>query len=125
MAGNRSIRLNVRVQGSAELAAAIGQKRQQLIDGIDRDVEVTTLQAINKARAESPILTGELRRGIQLITQDTKPMSRTWAGTKEYTQKQEYEHATKKGFMRRAQWEARTKLKAAIDQTVGRLGGSL
>lgn len=120
-----TLRMRVRVEGTAELARALRGRRQALIDGIDRDVETTTLTAINEARANSPYKTGNLRRQIQLITQDTKPMSRSWGGFAEYTARQEYEHRSKRGFMRRAQWNARANLRDAIQQTIQRLGGRL
>lgn len=117
------MRVRVRVQGAQDVARRLRGKKQELAEGIDADVEWTTLKAINEARTNSPYKTGELRRGIQLITQDTKPMTRSWGGFRIYTRRQEYEHKTKKGFMRRAQWNARTNLRQRIENTLRRLGG--
>jgi len=125
MARRGGLRVRVEVRGIDEAIRRTKKAREQLLREIDIDVEVTTLETINKARDAAPILTGKLKEGIQIIPQDTKPLSRTWGGLAEYTRRQEYEHKTKKGFMRKAQWAARTALRERVRQTIARIGGSV
>lgn len=119
------IHLRIQVRGVEDVIRRAGLKRARLVREIDMDVEVTTFEAVNMARNGAPVLTGKLQEGIQILPQYTKVLSRTWGGLAEYTRRQEYEHKSKKGFMRRAQWQARSVLRERVRRTIERLGGRL
>ncbi len=120
MAGG--IQYRVQVHGIQDVINRARRMPQQLIDEIDTDVEITTLETINAAKADAPVLSSKLRNGLQMIPQDAAKMKRTWGGSAEYTRRQEYEHKTRKGFMRRAQFNARTKLRERVRATIARIG---
>jgi hypothetical protein len=114
--------LNIRAHGVQEAIRRAQGLRQQLIDDIDADVEAATLAAVNRSRAAAPVLTGALRNSIDMIPQETRIMRRAFGSDRPYARRQEYEHKTKRGYLRRSLWVARTDLRAAIERSIRRTG---
>lgn len=118
MAGN-----NIRVTGVEEVLRRLGREgAEQLAEEIDGIVERKTLQAINEARGNAPRDTGKLKNSIDMVDQETAPMKRVFGSDVPYATRQEYEHATKKGFFRKAVWNARTPLREEIRDAINRAG---
>ena len=92
--------VRVRLEGGHEVLAQLRSLQQQLEQNVDEAVEVRALKMINDTRTSAPVKTGKLRNSVNIISQDTKPMSRTYGTNVEYAQIQEYEHRTKRGFFR-------------------------
>lgn len=92
--------MRVRIEGGREVIAQIEALKQALEQNVDEAVEQRALRMVNDTRTSAPRKTGKLRNSINIITQDTKPMSRTYGTNVEYAQIQEYEHKTKRGYFR-------------------------
>lgn len=113
--------LNIRAQGVAEAIRQAGRMREQLINEIDADVEATMLLAINRSKSLAPVDTSRLRNSIMEVRQERRIMQRAYGSDVEYAQRQEYEHKTKRGYFRKALWEARTTLRDAVGRSIARL----
>jgi hypothetical protein len=92
--------VNARITGVHEVTAEIRALMHKLEQNIDEAVEKRALKMVNDTRISAPRKTGKLKNSINIITQETKPMSRTYGTNVEYARKQEYEHKTKKAFFR-------------------------
>jgi hypothetical protein len=119
MAQNR-----IRITGVDEVLRSLGQVgAQRLAEEIDGIVERNVLTMVNDARTGAPRDTGKLANSIDIVDQETKPMERTFGSDLPYAARQEYEHASKKGFMRKAIWNNRTPLRDEIKDAIERAGG--
>ena len=115
---------HIRITGVDAVLRALGQAgAEALADEIDGIVERKVLEMINDARTMAPRDTGQLVNSIDMVDQETKPMKRTFGSDLPYATRQEYEHATKKGFMRKAIWNNRTPLRDEIKDAIERAGG--
>lgn len=92
--------MRIQVTGANAVRAEIAKLKQQLEENVDGAVEKRALMMVNDTRLSAPVKTSKLRNSINIITQDTKPMSRTYGTNVEYAQIQEYEHKSKRGFFR-------------------------
>jgi hypothetical protein len=118
MAQNR-----IRITGVDEVLRTLGRAgAEALADEIDGIVERNTLSMVNDARQNAPRKTGNLANSIDIVDQETKPMQRTFGSDVPYATRQEYEHASKKGFMRKAVWNGRTPLRNEINDAIRRAG---
>lgn len=111
------------VTGLDEVLRTLGRAgAEALAEEIDGVVERKTFEMINDARTMAPRKTGQLANSIDMVDQETKPMSRTFGSDLPYATRQEYEHATQKGFMRKAIWNNRTPLRDEIKDAIRRAG---
>lgn len=113
----------IRVTGLDEVLESLGERGgKRLAEEIDGIVEQVVFEMINDARTMTPRDTGKLANSIDMVDQDTKPMERTFGSDVPYATRQEYEHATQKGFMRKAVWNNRTYLRDEINDAIKRTG---
>lgn len=111
------------VTGLDEVLRTLGRAgAEALAEEIDGIVERNTFSMINDARQGAPRKTGKLANSIDMVDQDTKPMERTFGSDVPYATRQEYEHSTQKGFMRKAVWNNRTPLRDEINDAIRRAG---
>lgn len=92
--------MQINVTGANAVRAKLAQLQNELKENVDGAVEKRALKMVNDTRLSAPVKTSKLRNSINIITQDTKPMSRTYGTNVEYAQIQEYEHKSKRGFFR-------------------------
>lgn len=116
--------LQVSVKGVDRAIKEAGFKKKRMIQRLEKDVEVTTLEAINDARSNAPRLTGQLIRSIKEIKREREYLSRTYGAGVPYARRQEYEHKTKRGFMRKSAWNARRSLRKRVRKTIREVSGS-
>lgn len=111
-------RSTVRVHGVDEVLRRLGEEgAREMVDKIDEVVERRTLMMVNDAKIGAPIDTGLLKNSIHLYGRQMK-MSRVFGSNVEYATKQEYTHATKKGFFRKAVWNHREKLREDVREVI-------
>lgn len=113
--------IRIQAHGVSDAIRQAGRMRQRLIDEIDADVEATLLIAINRSKALAPVDTSQLRNSIVEIRQERAIMRRAYGSDREYARRQEYEHKSKRGYFRKAVWEARTTLRDAVGRSIARL----
>lgn len=92
--------MRIKVTGADRFKKVSDAIQKQLVQEVDKAVEKRALKMVNDTRRSAPVKTGKLRNSINIITQESKPMSRTYGTNVIYARKQEYEHATKKAFFR-------------------------
>ena len=73
-------------------------KAKTELDGV---VEKRTLLMVNESRERAPKLSGKLANSIDIIPSETRPMTRGYGTNVEYARRQEFEHKTHKGYMRK------------------------
>lgn len=94
------MRINIDLQGLREVRNMTEEVRNRLMDEVDAVTERRAMKLVNDARADAPRKTGKLANGLDIIDQHTEKGVRVIGTEVEYTQRQEYEHKTKKGFIR-------------------------
>lgn len=105
------VRFNVRVTGVGEVIRRLGaQGARQLTQEFDQATERTVRTMANDAATNAPVKTGKLAASIPPSVEKVDEMSWEFGSDVEYATRQEYEHSTKKGFLRRAVWDNREQL---------------
>jgi len=99
---------------------AEGAKR--LADDLDIIVEKQALLTVNDAKENAPYKDGMLKRSIKLYGKPVR-LERTIGSNVPYAQRQEYEHATNKGYFRKALWKRREPFRKAIESEIKKLDG--
>lgn len=88
---------------------------------IDKITEAYARKIANEAADKAPILTGLLKNtlmdGVRRSSMSQRGIWELVAGT-DYTVRQEYEHKTNKGFIRRSVWDNETAYKRAIEKRI-------
>jgi hypothetical protein len=97
---------NVKVSGVSEALKRAGSVREQLIRELDEETGKAALRVVNDAKKSAPRKSGALKNSIDIYEEDK--MTRVVGSDKPYAQRQEYEHATQKGFFRNALWRERS-----------------
>lgn len=93
----------------------------KLEQDIDKITEAYVRKIANDAAEKAPILTGLLKNtlisGVRRSPIDRIGVWEIIAGT-DYTVRQEYEHKTNKGFIRRSVWDNEPAYKHAIEKRI-------
>lgn len=114
-------KFSVKVQGVSEVLSKLGAEgAKELETRLDRVVEAQALLTVNDAKENAPIKDGFLKRSIKLYGKPAR-LSRTIGSNMPYAQRQEYEHATNKGYFRKALWTRREPFRKAIQDEIKKL----
>jgi hypothetical protein len=115
-------RIKVKVDGLDEVLRQLGREgAASLIEELDDVTEKHGLMAVNEAKENAPRRDGFLKNSIHFYGRQSK-MSRLFGSDRPYAARQEYEHATKKGFFRKALWNRREPFREEIRETIERRG---
>src|SRR5699024_2431335 len=101
------MRLNVKVQGLNEVMRDFSLKGIQAQGRADKVTETYTRKMANDAADNAPVDTSALKNNLAASPRRISPGVWEFGGTLAYTRRQEYEHKTKKGFIRKAVWRNR------------------
>lgn len=93
-----------------------------LANELDGIVESNALKIVNQARENAPRRDGFLKNSINIYGKKVK-LVRTIGSDRPYAQRQEYEHATKKGYFRKALWGSREPFRRDIQNAIKKRGG--
>ena len=112
------MRINVKVQGVEKIMNDFSQRGLAAQYRADKVTEAYTRKMANKAGSIAPVDSGDLR--ANLLASPRRISNALWefGGTLPYTRRQEYEHASKKGFIRKSVWEYRNDYREAIRREV-------
>jgi hypothetical protein len=114
-------RISANIQGLDEVLQQLGvEGARQLEQELENIVEANAVRIANEAKENAPILDGNLKRSIHLYGRPAK-LARTIGSNMPYAQRQEYEHATKKGYFRKALWNGREPFRREIREAIQRL----
>lgn len=99
--------IHVKVDGLDDLMKKFSLAGLKAQGNADKVTETYTRKMANEAGAAAPVLDNLLRPNLIASPRRIGPALWEFGGTLEYTRIQEYEHATKKGFIRKAVWNNR------------------
>lgn len=112
------MRMNVKVSGLDSVMKDFSLAGIKAQGNADKVTETYTRKMANESADMAPVKSGDLR--TNLIASPYRLKAGTWqfGGTLPYTRRQEYEHKSKKGFIRKAVWNNRTPYREALRREV-------
>ena len=112
------MRINVKVQGIEKVMNDFSHRGLAAQYRADKVTETYTRKMANDSAAMAPVDTGDLR--ANLLASPRRVSNAVWeyGGTLAYTRRQEYEHKSKKGFIRKSVWRNRNDYRDAVKREV-------
>lgn len=112
---------SIRISGIDGALQSVGvEGAQQLRQEIDQAVERAARTMANEAAHNAPVKTGKLAASIPPSVENVGEMKWQFGSDVEYATRQEYEHSTKKGFLRKAVWNNREQFRQDVREVVNR-----
>ena len=110
---------NIKALGVKEIEKMFGQKAKDAITNADKVTETYTRKMANEAAENAPVKDNILSPALAASPEKLKEGVWQFGNNGvEYTRRQEYEHPTKKGFIRKAVWNNRTPYREAVKREV-------
>ena len=114
------MRMNVNVKGLNEVMRDFSLAGIKAQGNADKVTESYTRKMANEAVKNAPHKSGDLRANLAASPYRLKPAVWQFGGTLPYTRRQEYEHKTKKGFIRKSVWKNRNDYREALRREVSK-----
>lgn len=109
-------------RGLDEVLKKLGSEgAKALTEELDKITEINSKKMVNSARGYAPRRYGFLKNSIDIY--EKGEMYRDIGSDRPYAQRQEYEHATNKGYFRKALWNGREPYRKDIEDAIKRLDG--
>lgn len=89
---------------------------------LDRITEAYTRKMANETAQAAPVDTGKLKNSFPPSVRKEADVSWSYGSDVPYAKKQEYEHRTKKGFVRKTVWNNRELYRNKINERLGEMG---
>ena len=105
---------NVKVEGLDNVMRKFTLKGIQAQGNADKITETYTRKMANESAANAPVKSSDLRNSILASPRRIGPATWEYGSELPYARRQEYEHATKKGFIRKSVWNNRTPYREAL-----------
>ena len=115
------MKLNVIVKGLDSVMKDFSLARIKAQGNADKVTESYTRKMANDSADMAPVKSGDMRADIASSPTRLARASWQFGGTLPYTRRQEYEHKTKKGFIRKAVWKNRNDYREALRREVAKL----
>lgn len=110
----------IRVQGVQQALSRLdSQAQDQLRADIDEVIERNVRTMANEAAVGAPRDTGKLANSITASVEQLDEMAWRFGSDVDYATRQEYEHASKKGYFRKAVWNNRETLRRDVNEVIG------
>src|SRR5690625_2023933 len=100
-------KINISVIGRDKVMKDLSERGRKAQVKADRITEKYTRKMTNEAGKAAPVKTGNLRANVIASPRRLKLGLWEFGGTLAYARRQEYEHKTHKGFIRKAVWNKR------------------
>lgn len=100
-------KLSISVKGIDKVMNDFSAKGIKAQGNSDRVTEKYTRKMTNDAAKNAPVDSGDLRTNLSASPRRLKMGTWEFGGTLPYTRRQEYEHKTRKGFIRKSVWNNR------------------
>src|SRR5690625_1602087 len=113
--------MNVSVRGLDKVMRDFSVAGIKAQGNADKVTETYTRKMANDSADMAPVKSGELRAELAARPHRLKPAVWQFGGTLPYTRRQEYEHKTKKGFIRKSVWKNRNDYREALKREVPKL----
>lgn len=119
------MRIKVELSGFDKLRGKLGKDAaDDLVDAIELDLANETRKMAVQGAKNAPVETGALRASVLASPQRAGKLTYYWGSKLPYALRQEYEHKTKRAYLRRAYWQGQKELQKTIRFTLKRrLGG--
>lgn len=115
------MKLNVNVKGLDSVMKDFSTAGIKAQGNADKVTETYTRKMANDSANMAPVKSGDMRANIAASPTRLAPASWQFGGTLPYTRRQEYEHKTKKGFIRKSVWKNRNDYREALKREVSKL----
>ena len=114
------MRMNVKVEGLDAVMKDFSLKGIKAQGDADKVTETYTRKMANEAGRSAPVKSGDLRASIIASPYRLKPATWEFGSDLVYARRQEYEHHSKKGFIRKAVWRNRNDYRKALKREVSK-----
>ena len=114
------MRLNVNVKGLDSVMKDFSLAGIKAQGNADKVTETYTRKMANDSAGMAPVKSGDMRANLASSPHRNAPASWQFGGTLPYTRRQEYEHKTRKGFIRKAVWKNRNDYREALRREVAK-----
>lgn len=108
------MRINIRAQGIDEVMRRFTLNGIQAQGNADRITETYARKMANESAEMAPVDSGDLRASIIASPRRLQPGTWEYGSELPYARRQEYEHASKKGFIRKSVWNNRNPYRDAL-----------
>jgi len=112
------MRLNIKVSGLDSAIKGFSVRSSKAKGTADKVTEAYTRKMANEAGDNAPVKTGNLRANVKASPFRLQPGTWEFGGTLPYARRQEYEHKTHKGFIRKAVWRNRSEYRNVLRREV-------
>lgn len=112
------MKMNVKVQGVDKVINSFTLRGTKARMRADKVTETYTRKMANESGKMAPVDTGDLRASIIASPEKLDDALWQYGSDLDYAVIQEYTHATKKGFIRKAVWNNRTPYREALRREV-------
>lgn len=113
-------KVNIKARGIGKALESATEIPKELLEALDEETERAALNVVNDARINAPRDTGALKNSIKVY--EKRKLVRVIGSDRPYAQRQEYEHATKRGFFRKALYKERDPFRKAIERVLKKAG---
>ena len=115
------MRLNVNILGADDIIKKFGSMADKALNVSDKVTETYTRNMANTSGQLAPVESGDLRNSIIASPKRIKVGVWEYGSTLQYARRQEYEHKSKKGFIRRSVWKNREAYREALRREMTKL----
>lgn len=115
------MKMNVKVIGIDKVTKKIdGLTGQFALNNVDKITETYTRKMANESAGIAPIESGDLRASITASPRRLKLGTWEYGSELAYARRQEYEHKSRKGFIRKSVWNNREPYREALRKELSR-----
>jgi hypothetical protein len=115
--------ITVKLNGLNSALRRMGDAKGELLQALGDDVEKGALNVVNQAAEDAPYLGGFLKNSIIASPREINTLTWEVGSDLPYARRQEYEHASKRGFFRKALTFERIKLRKRLESTLKKVDG--
>lgn len=113
-------KFNVRVEGLDKVMNSFIKRASTAADNADKVTETYTRKMANESSEQAPYKTGALRSDVAASPRRIRKGTWEYGSRLPYARKQEYEHASRRGFIRKVVWRNRTPYREAIKRELSK-----
>lgn len=110
--------INIKVKGLDKVMKDFSLRGVQAQYRVDKVTETYTRKMANESTKMAPVDTGALRASIAASPRRLQVGTWEYGSHLPYARRQEYEHKTKRGFIRKAIWRNRNDYRRAIRREI-------
>lgn len=114
------MKINISVKGINEVMKDFSIKGIQAQERAENVTETYARKMANDSAGMAPVKSGDLRASIAASPRRIKLAVWEYGSHLPYARRQEYEHASKKGFIRKSVWKNRNDYREALKREIAK-----